>query len=263
MQPSRRFADSDEGRHVEVATEAWWFWGHSTDAATGVFVGLELRGNSFDYWAGLVRVGEPYLYIAELNGIGLRGGLEIKPPEMWADHQCDVPMRQWSIGNEAHGVLLDDPTEAWRRGFGTPVPVTFDIEWYAVGEPMAIDHGADQLGQVGGDEQPGGINGFPQAGDVSGYQQAGEIDARIELTEGVLAITGPGHRAHVWGGPYLPTSYAMPVAGDGLRAPYRRSDGVVVDQVLGAAGWLGRTSGRTAGRPDSRTGGAGAPTVAP
>ena len=25
------------------------------------------------------------------DGTGLRGGLEIKPPEMWAGHECDVP----------------------------------------------------------------------------------------------------------------------------------------------------------------------------
>jgi hypothetical protein len=212
--PSRRFADSDEGRHQGVAVEAWWFWGHDAAAAAGVFVGLELRGTTFDYWAGLVRAGEPYLYVEELDGVGLRKGLEIKPPEMWADHQCDVPMRQWSLGNEAHGVLLDDPTEAWRRGYGDPVPVTFDVEWHATGDVTEIEHG---------------------------YEQAGEVDARIELTEGVLAFAGPAHRCHVWGAPYLPRSYAMPVAEEGLRAPYRRHDGIVVDQVLGVNGWLGRT----------------------
>jgi hypothetical protein len=211
--PSRRFADRDEARHHGSPVEAWWFWGHTADASCGLFVGLELRGTRFDYWAGLVRAGEPYLYVEELDGIGLRRGLEIKPPEMWADHQCDVPMRQWSVGNEAHGVLLDDPTEAWRRGYGTVVPVTFDIEWYATADPTPIPHG---------------------------YEQHGEIDAHVELTDGILAIRGAASRAHVWGTPYLPRAYAMPVAGEGLRAPYRRHDGLVVDQVLGAAGWLGR-----------------------
>ncbi|MEO5900558.1 MAG: hypothetical protein ABIR68_10585, partial [Ilumatobacteraceae bacterium] len=106
---------ADEGRHADVAVEAWWFWGADAAGGAGVFVGIEMRGRRFDYWAGLVRDGEPYLYVEELDGSGWRGGLEIKPPEMWADHVCDVPMRQWSLGNEAHGVLLEDPTEAWRR----------------------------------------------------------------------------------------------------------------------------------------------------
>ena len=61
--------------------------------------------------------------------------------EMWADHVCDAPLRQWSVGNEAHGVLLDDPEEAWRRAHGTLVPVTFDVEWHAIAAPTALDAG--------------------------------------------------------------------------------------------------------------------------
>ncbi len=188
-------------------------------------IGLELRGRRFDYWAGLVREGHPYLYVEELDGTGLRQGLEIKPPEMWAGHDCDVPFQQWSLGNEAHGVLLDDPEEAWRRAYGTPVPCTFDVEWHATSDPEAVA-------------------GLPSSS--RGYRQRGEIDARIELVEGVLALTGPGERVHVWGGPYLPSSFAMPVDTRSLRAPYRRSDGVLVDQVLstsvafGSRWWVSR-----------------------
>jgi hypothetical protein len=210
------FAAADELRHGDVAVEAWWWWGRDAYATCGVFVGFELRGPRFDYWAGLVRRGEPYLLIEELDGSGLRDGLEIKPPQMWADHQCDVPFRQWSIGNEAHGVLLDDPEEAWRRAHGTVVPVTFDIEWGSQDDVTPIDHG---------------------------YEQPGEIDARIELTEGVLAIVGPAHRLHVWGAPYVPRALAMPIDATGLRAPYRRTDGRLVDQVLTSDGWLGRVAG--------------------
>jgi hypothetical protein len=210
------FAAADELRHGDVAVEAWWWWGRDAYSTCGVFVGFELRGPRFDYWAGLVRRGEPYLLIEELDGSGLRDGLEIKPPQMWADHQCDVTFRQWSIGNEAHGVLLDDPEEAWRRAHGTVVPVTFDIEWGSQDDVAPIDHG---------------------------YEQPGEIDARIELTEGVLAIVGPAHRLHVWGAPYVPRALAMPIDATGLRAPYRRTDGRLVDQVLTSDGWLGRVAG--------------------
>jgi hypothetical protein len=106
--------------------------------------------------------------------------------------------------------LLDDPTEAWRRAFGTVVPVTFDIEWYASGDPVDMP---------------------------LGYQQEGEVDVQIELTSGVLSFTGPGERVHVWGAPYVPSSFAMPIASPGLRAPYRRSDGINVDQVLTDRWW--------------------------
>lgn len=197
-----------------MAVEAWWWWGSTPAADVGLFVGLELRGRRFDYWAGLVRRGEPYLYVEEIDSTGLRGGLEIKPPEMWAGHTCDVPFRQWSLGNEAHGVLLDDPGVAMTRPFGEIAPVTFDVEWYATGEPGDIAHG---------------------------YEQAGEVDARIELAEGVLAFTGPGHRVHVWGVPYVPRALALPLGPDVLRGPYRRHDGARIEQVLTRAGWLGRT----------------------
>jgi hypothetical protein len=223
--PRAALGPRDEARHPDAAVEAWWWWG-SNDPATdrsdvggrgrvGVFVGLELRGKRYDYWAGLVREGEPYLYIEELDGADLRGGLEIKPPQMWADHVCDVAFTQWSVGNEAHGVLLDDPTEAWRRAHGDLVPVTFDIEWYRADEPRRLDlvAGAD------------------------GYRQSGEVDVQIELTEGLLAFTGPAERVHVWGVPFVPRSFAMPTDQRGLRAPYRRSDGTNIDQVLTDAHW--------------------------
>ncbi len=164
--------DDDEREHPQVAAEAWWWWGWSADRTAGLFVGLEVRGRRFDYRAGLARTGHPLVYIEELDGSGRRAGLELKPAEMWADHVCDVPMRQWSLGNEAHGVLVEGVAAALARPYGTRVPVTFDVEWYAT--ERAIDGG-------------------------QGYEQAGEIDAVVELAEGLVAITGHGGRLHTWG----------------------------------------------------------------
>jgi len=203
------WAAADEQRHPETPVEAWWFWGWSPDASIGVYAGLEITGQRFDYWAGLVRAGRPYLYVAEIDSTGLRAGLEIKPPEMWAGFNCDAPFEQWSFGNEAHGVLLDEPDEAFGRAYGDLVPVTFDVEWYASGPPEVIRHG---------------------------YAQTGEVDAEIELLEGMVRFEGPGHRVHVWGSAWLPDPPGAPT-GWGLRAPYRRRDGVGVEQVLTADGW--------------------------
>lgn len=212
---ARVFANADELRHawqgVGPDVESWWWWGHDAAMDVGVFVGFELRGRRFDYRAGLVRAGQPYLLVEELDGTGLRSGLEIKPPEMWADHQCDVPFEQWSLGNEAHGVLLDDPMEALNRAFGTPVAVTFDIEWFSSVAATAID---------------------------GGYEQVGEIDARIELIDGVVEVRGPARRLHVWGTSYRPPPMASAAIGDGLRAPYRRTDGGKVVQLLTDRGWV-------------------------
>ena len=137
-----------------------------------MFIGLRVSGARFDYRAGLLRAGLPVVYVEELDGVGRRAGLELKPPEMWADHACDVPMRQWSLGNEAHGVLLDDPADMVGRPFGAPLPVAFDVEWYATGPVVKVPNG---------------------------YEQAGEVDAEVQLPEGIVAFTGPSHRLHVWG----------------------------------------------------------------
>ena len=125
-----------------------------------------------------------------------------------------MPFTQWSLGNEAHGVLIDDPLDTVRRPYGDLAAVTFDIEWYAAGAATPIAHG---------------------------YEQAGEIDAEIELADGVLALDGAAHRVHVWGAPYVPSSLAMPSGADLRWAPYRRHDGRGVLQVLTRDGWLART----------------------
>ncbi|MBI4883990.1 MAG: hypothetical protein HY826_08045 [Actinobacteria bacterium] len=208
--------DADEFRHEASEVEAWWWWGRSPDSGTGVFVGLELRGRRFDYWAGLVRTDEPYLYLEELDGTGLRQGLEIKPPEMWADHQCDVPFRQWSLANEAHGVLIDDPLDVLQRPYGIPTPTTFDIEWYSTVEPTALS---------------------------SGYEQCGEVDARIELANGAISCCGPGHRLHVWGDSCSPLPVAIVAGGRRLLAPYRRPNAPGVVQVLTDRGWFVASGG--------------------
>lgn len=168
---ARVITDADELEHIGAATESWWWWGASADGSTRLFVELTLRGSRFDHRAGLLRVGHPPVYVEELDGTGRRAGLELKPPELWAGHTCDAPFLQWSVGNEAHGVLLDDPAEVLTRPYGTPTPVTFDVEWYADGTPHEV---------------------------AGGYEQAGEVDAEIELPGGVLRVQGPGHRVHVW-----------------------------------------------------------------
>ena len=60
-------------------------------------------------------------------------------------------MRQWSIGNEAHAVALDDPAEALGRGYGVPTPMAVDVEWYAIGGATDIDHGFEQIGVAHGE----------------------------------------------------------------------------------------------------------------
>ena len=55
------FAAADEGRHPDVAVEAWWWWGWNCRRQRRPVRRLGAARPPFDYWAGLVRRGEPFL----------------------------------------------------------------------------------------------------------------------------------------------------------------------------------------------------------
>ncbi len=81
-------------------------------------------------------------------------------------------MEQWTVGNEAHAVALDDPDEALGRAYGVPTPITTDIEWYANG--LVVDLAAVGEGGVG--------DGYLQEGVAHGVVEL--LDRpNIELTE--------------------------------------------------------------------------------
>jgi hypothetical protein len=127
-------------------------------------------------------------------------------------------MEQWTIGNETYASALDDPAEALGRGYGSPTPIAFDVEWYATGEVLAIDDGYSQRGVAHG------------AVDVAGRK-------RLELVE-VAA-----QRWHRWtfdadgfGPVVLPTV----VAHTNVRAPFSFPDGSTTDLVLTPDGWRER-----------------------
>ena len=52
---------------------------------------------------------------------------------------CEVPLEQWSIGNETYAAGLDDPDEALGRAYGDPTPIAFDLEWYATTPPTPLE----------------------------------------------------------------------------------------------------------------------------
>ena len=186
------FAAADEVRHADVAVEAWWWWGWNSDASAGLFVGLQLRGRTFDYWAGLVR--------RDRRSCTWRSSRAPVCDRAWRSSRrrcgpitCAMcPSGSGASATRRTACCSMTPTEAWNRAYGSRVPVTFDIEWGAADDPVEIAHG---------------------------YEQHGDFDARIELTEGVLELVGPARRVHVWGVPYLPHALAMPVDNSGLRGP--------------------------------------------
>jgi hypothetical protein len=207
---------ADDLRHAGVAVEEWVFAAWTPDARLGVVSGHRLLGRRAWYWAALARASEPVLHVTEFD-VAVRGDpMIVKASALWAEHTCDAPMEQWSVGNETYAAALDDAEEALGRAYGVPTPIAFDLEWYAVAAPVAITDGYEQRGVVHG------------AIDVAGIP-------RIELAE------VPAHRWHRWADHDLgPVPVPAVLAHTGIRAPFRFPDGTTADWVLTPDGWRSR-----------------------
>lgn len=215
------FAPTDDVFHAGAGVEEWIFVAWSPDGRVGAISGHRVVAGRAWYWAALVQDGRPLLHLTEWD-VGLRADpFVVKAPEMWAEHHCDAPMEQWSIGNEAYAVALDDPDEALGRAYGVPTPLAFDLEWYATGPPAPADHG---------------------------YQQAGVVHGVVEVLgqAPVELVEAPGHRWHRWreGCDLAPVELDEVVAHTGLRAVFAFPDGSTVDWVLSPRGWHRRAGRR-------------------
>lgn len=130
----------------------WVFAAWEPDGSLGIISGHRLAGPGAWYWSALVEAGQPLLHLADWDVV-VRAvdPFIVKAPEMWAEHQLDAPMEQWSIGNEAYFTALADPADALGRAYGTPTPVAMDLEWYATGPATEIAYGYEQSGLVHGE----------------------------------------------------------------------------------------------------------------
>ena len=143
----------------------------------------------------------------------------VKAEALWAEHVCDAPFEQWSIGNETYAVELDDPEEALGRAYGARRPIALDLEWYAT---------------------------RARAARADGYEQAGVVHGRIDLVteSGQLAAVeldeAPARRWHRWGDRLGALELDDAYAHTGLRAPFAFPDGTVADWVLTPDGWRSR-----------------------
>ncbi len=208
---------TDELPHADAAIDEWVFAAWTDDARIGVISGHRLLGRVAWYWSALVEEGRPLLHLAEWEVQVRADPFVVKAPEMWAEHHCDAPMEQWSLGNEAYAAALDDVDEALGRGYGTPTPMAMDLEWYGTMPPTEIGHGYEQIGVVHG------------VVEVLGR-------TTIELAE------VPAHRWRRWHERPRLEPLALPtvVAHTGLRAPFAYPDATVTDWVLTPRGWRSR-----------------------
>lgn len=197
--------------------DEWVFTAWRPDASLGVVSAHRLVRGTAWYWSALVRDGRPLLHLAEWAVTVRADPFVVKAPEMWAEHHCDAPLEQWSVGNEAYFTALDVADDALGRGYGVPTPTAMDLEWYATGEPVAV------------------ADGFTQEGVVHGA-----IEVAGDATEHLAEVPARRWRRWTSNGTLAPVPVAPVTAHTGVRAPFAFPDGTVADWVLTPSGWARR-----------------------
>ncbi len=199
------------------------------DAALGVISGHRIVDRIAWYWAALARDGRPLLHVADFEVPVRADPFIVKGEALWAEHTCDDPMAQWSIGNETYASAIDDPDEALGRAYGDPTPIAFDLEWYATGPSTRLEPAGERSAIDVGYEQVGVVHG---AIEILG-------EPRLELVE------VPAHRWHRWTTHHTgfgPLTLPEVRAHSGVRAPFAFPDGSVSDLVLTPEGWARRAA---------------------
>ena len=168
------------------------------------------------YHAVVVGPGRATVFVIDTDLVlgGGAGGLELRSPGLWADHNASAALGHWTVAAEAFGVALDDPWDAWGRAFGTPQPVGLDLEWDPVGAPDGpADGSADDAGSwwVGCE-----VHGVVLVGDerheVTGYGTRGR-------SWGPAVPVAEGHRRVWWcdgAGRWRHAAGAAPIGADGV-----------------------------------------------
>ena len=216
-----------DGRHLDAPVEEWVFAAWTVDAAVGVISGHRIVGRTAWYWSALARQGAPLLHVVDFTVPVRADPFIVKGEALWAEHTCDDPMKQWSIGNETYASAIDDADEALGLAYGDPTPIVFDLEWYATAPASPLEPVGDRAALDNGYEQVGVVHG---AIEIFG-------EPRLEVAE------IPAHRWHRWttdASGFGPLALPEVRAHGGVRAPFAFPDGSISDLVLTPEGWARR-----------------------
>lgn len=181
--------------HSLGADRLWgesWYFDFATEEGIGGFLRLgTLPGHATAWvWACLVGQGpsgplsggraRPVVLVRDHEvPIPRPGALEVRAAGLWVDLVCETPDVHWTLGLEAFGVALDDPSDALAGERGVRTPLGFDLEWEATEPPF---------------EHP-----VPGSGDEGHVQHRGAVHGEVLVGSDRLQIEGTGQRDHFWG----------------------------------------------------------------
>ncbi|NNF55047.1 MAG: hypothetical protein HKN03_11475 [Acidimicrobiales bacterium] len=85
---------------------------------------------------------------------------EFRTSGLWAEQVCETPHQHWSYGLEAFALELDDSAELTRTGYGTRVPLGWELDFEADGRPAWLLTDSAPLEIAGAYTQPGSLHGL-------------------------------------------------------------------------------------------------------
>ncbi len=171
---------ADERRHEPGSealwSESWYFDFATADGDLGGYVRVGLYPNldAAWYWAYVVRPGQPAVAVLDHHVPLPRAGLDLRTDGLWAAHECETPLEHWTLGLEAFGLALADPTDAYGEPRGEQVALGLDLEW----------------------ETEGGAYSYP---GVTRYEVPCRVHGELLIGDTRLEIDARGQRDHSWG----------------------------------------------------------------
>jgi hypothetical protein len=142
---------ADEARHEpgpeQLWGESWYFDFFAPDGSVGGWVRIGLYPNLGVTWyhAYLVGPDRPTVAVMDYDAPLPKGpGLELRTHGLWADHIVETPLEHFTVGNEAHGLAVDEPAALYALvPVGEQMPLAFDLEW----ETTGTVHGTIDVGR--------------------------------------------------------------------------------------------------------------------